>query len=251
MEVERYIYDPFGRLIDRQRESVETYDPLSLFQGSLALVGDYSYSAFTSPVRGGRYRFEVEGALGTVDFLTVTADYRRYFNPSSTMTLAFRAMHYGRYGREAEQHDVLRPFFLGYETLIRGYAWESFTQGECTVTDDSSCVELDRLFGHRLAVANLELRIPFLGTEQFGLLDLPYIPMELVAFTDIGLAWDSQHEPNLIFSRESVDRVPVMSTGFSARMNLLGFMILEAYYAYPFQRPNRGWHWGFSMAPGW
>jgi hypothetical protein len=251
LEVERYIYDQFGRLIDRQREQLETYDPLNLFQASVALVGDYSYTAFTSPVRGGRYRFELQGAVGTANFLTVTADYRRYFNPSSTMTLAFRGLHFGRYGKEAEQNQVLQPFFLGYETMIRGYAWESFTQDECSVTEGSSCPELDRLFGHRLAVANVELRIPFLGTEQFGLLDLPYVPMELVAFADIGLAWDSENEPNLIFSRESLDRVPVMSTGVSARMNLMGFMILEAYYAYPFQRPNRGWHWGFVMSPGW
>ena len=251
LEVETYIYDQFGRLIDRQKEQWETYDPLNLFQASVAFVGDHSYTAFTSPVRGGRYRFELQGSVGTVDFLTVTADYRRYFNPSSTMTLAFRALHFGRYGKEAEQNEILQPFFLGYETMIRGYAWESFTEAECSVTQGSSCPELDRLFGHRLAVANLELRVPFLGTEQFGLLDLPYVPMELVAFADIGMAWDSENQPNLIFSRESLDRVPVMSTGFSARMNLLGFMILEAYYAYPFQRPNRGWHWGFVMAPGW
>ena len=45
--------------------------------------------------------------------------------------------------------------------------------------------------------------------------------------------------------------VPVVSTGVSARMNVLGFMILEAYYAYPWQRPDKGWHWGFNMAPGW
>ena len=31
-------------------------------------------------------------------------------------------------------------------------------------------------------------------------------------------------------------------------MNILGYLILEAYYAYPFQRPDKGWHWGFSAA---
>ena len=30
-----------------------------------------------------------------------------------------------------------------------------------------------------------------------------------------------------------------------------GFMILEADYAYPWQRPEKGWHWGFNLAPGW
>jgi hypothetical protein len=45
--------------------------------------------------------------------------------------------------------------------------------------------------------------------------------------------------------------VPVFSTGVSARFNVMGFMILEAYYALPFQRPTKGWHWGFQVSPGW
>jgi hypothetical protein len=43
----------------------------------------------------------------------------------------------------------------------------------------------------------------------------------------------------------------VFSAGMSARVNLLGFAVLEAYYAYPFQRPEKGWHWGFQLYPGW
>jgi hypothetical protein len=37
----------------------------------------------------------------------------------------------------------------------------------------------------------------------------------------------------------------------TARINLLGFAVFEAYYAYPFQRPDRGAHFGFQLAPGW
>ena len=37
-------------------------------------------------------------------------------------------------------------------------------------------------------------------------------------------------------------------SGVAARMNVLGFMILEAYYAYPFQRPEKGPHFGFQVA---
>jgi outer membrane protein assembly factor BamA len=102
-----------------------------------------------------------------------------------------------------------------------------------------------------MAVANLEVRVPFLGTEQFGLIDLPYVPMELVAFADAGASWDDERKADWSLSRSGTDRVPVFSTGFSARMNLLGFLILEAYYAYPWQRPDKGWHWGFNLAPGW
>ena len=42
-----------------------------------------------------------------------------------------------------------------------------------------------------------------------------------------------------------------MASGFSARFNVLGFLILEGYYAYPWQRPEKGWHWGFHVGPGW
>jgi hypothetical protein len=43
----------------------------------------------------------------------------------------------------------------------------------------------------------------------------------------------------------------VFSAGVSARVNILGFMVFETYYAYPFQRPDKGGHFGFQIAPGW
>jgi outer membrane protein assembly factor BamA len=189
-----------------------------------------------------------------VDFQTLTADYRRYFNPTLDLTIAFRAMHYGRYnyGRDLENNQFIQPLFLGYETLIRGYAWESINSRECGQTSDGSCPVFDRLFGQRLAVANLEFRVPFIGSEQFGIIDLPYVPMELIAFTDVGVAWDDTHPvDSWSFKRTSSERVPLWSTGVGARFNILGFMILEAYYAYPWQRPEKGAHWGFNLAPGW
>ncbi len=47
------------------------------------------------------------------------------------------------------------------------------------------------------------------------------------------------------------DRIPVFSTGVSFRFNLMGYAILEAYAAHPFQRPKQNWVWGFQLAPGW
>jgi hypothetical protein len=257
VEVDRLVFDQLGRVIDQRREHLPELepDPLNMFQASVALVGDNSFAAFTSPVRGGRYRFEVEATRGTVDFQTITADYRRYFSPNLNLTFAVRGLHFGRYGYgdELNTNQFLQPLFLGYETLIRGYSWESLENQECGAgAEDGSCPVFERLFGHRIAVANMEVRIPFLGTEQFGLINLPYIPMELVAFTDVGLAWDPQNPVDSYdFIRSSSQRVPLWSSGVSARFNLLGFMIFEAYYAYPWQRPEKGAHWGFSLAPGW
>jgi Tol biopolymer transport system component len=234
-----------------------TPEALKVAQGSAAYVGDNTFFGFTSPIRGGRFRFGVEGTVGTENFVMATADWRRYYAPHRNLTVAVRGMHVGRYG--GVESDVIRPMFLGYETLIRGYAYESFDIDECTLSrqqvavsdSTSTCPTFTRLFGHRLGVANIELRVPFLGVEQFGLINFPYVPVELVAFADAGLAWDSQNPATLEFSRSSVDRVPVFSAGASARFNVLGFMILEAYYAVPFQRQAKGAHWGFQIAPGW
>ncbi len=225
---------------------------LSLIEGELAYVGDYSYFGFCSPIKGGRYRVELDPTFGTLQFETVLADFRHYFffNP---VTVAMRGIHVGRYGPDSES-DRINPLFLGYETLVRGYSSGSFSLSECG--NDPNCPSFNRLFGSRIAVANLEVRLPVLGTKQFGLLNFPYAPTELSAFLDGGVAWTRDQGPVLKLSHSSsetgsLERTPVFSTGLSARVNVLGALILEIYYAYPFQRPQKGAHFGFQIAPGW
>jgi Tol biopolymer transport system component len=277
-DVERqdWLLDPFGRVVDRRTVDndpddplldVLQSDPLNLFNVGGALVGDNAFFAFTSPVRGGRYRVGVTQTLGTLNFTTATLDWRRYFQPTLPLTFAMRGLHIGRYGSGAKnptdpsfdpQTDTqIFPFFLGYETLIRGYSWESFNgQEECTPAAPGSiqpCAELNRLYGHRIGVINLEFRLPVLGTDEYGLLSIPFLPTEFIAFQDVGMAWydNQQLSDGLRFERDPSARVPLFSTGVGARFNLLGFMILEAHYVYPWQRPQRGGHWGFVLAPGW
>ena len=257
-DVEQDVYhiDPFGRVVDFERQNLESLerDALNLASVSLAFVGDNSFLAFTSPVRGQRFRLAAEASYGTVNFQTVTADYRRYFNRGGPVTLALRGLHLGRYGDIKKLDEKqLGPYYLGYERLIRGYAFDSFDLNrQCTVGNTgSNCPELDRLFGHRLGVANMEFRLPLTGIEEFGMINFPYVPIELTAFTDVGYAWDSERVGELRWSRDSAERVPLVSSGVSARFNILGFLILEGYYAYPWQRPGKGWHWGFHIAPGW
>jgi Tol biopolymer transport system component len=244
-----------------EKENLPAPDALNMFNASVALVGDNAFYGFVSPIRGGRYRFEYRQTQGTTTFSTIIGDFRRYYAPHKNLTVGFRGMHYGRYGLStAEQTQdgfgLLNPLFLGFETFVRGYAWGSLDPNECTAgaTAANTCPALNRLYGHKLAVTSVEMRVPFIGVEQFGIINFPFLPTELVAFADAGLAWDSPYtndEPVLEWSRSSAARVPVLSTGVSARMNILGFMVLEAYYAYPWQRPDKGWHWGFNMAPGW
>ena len=280
IEEDRYFFDPSGNyIVDADRVDIDqpcgddlplgqlggfggqlcVPEALNLVQASAGYVGDNSFIGFTSPIRGGRFHFSVEGTLGTESFVTLIGDWRRYYSPHRNLTVAWRGLHIGRYG--GITGNTIQPLFLGYETFMRGYAWESFAAEECAANTnpfnpvpgqgEDSCPTFNRLFGHRLGVANFEFRIPFIGTEQFGILDFPFVPVELVGFADAGLAWDEIREPSLEFSTRSAKRVPVFSTGVAARFNVMGFMVLEAYYGYPFQRPDKGWHWGFQIAPGW
>lgn len=266
IELDKYYTDQFGRVYDYRRVQLDSLEPppLNLVQGSVGLVGDNSVFGFVSPVRGGRYRLQVEETTGDVTFTTLIADWRRYFSPTKNLTVAVRGMHFGRYGlsRSDQQKDqfgaVLQPMFLGYESLVRGYDYNSFTADECgqgTVTSNgtTACPAFDRLFGQRIAVANLELRLPLIGVPQYGLINFPFLPTELVAFADGGLAWSAGDNVDLTFARTAAadQRIPIFSTGVSARFNILGMVVLEAYYAYPWQRPTKGWLWGFDIYPGW
>ncbi len=269
-ELEKFYFNGFGQTIGFEREEIASPRPLNLVQASVALVGDNSFMGFVGPIRGGRYRLELEQTQGSVDYSTVIADFRRYYSPAKHLTIGLRGLHYGRYGLSVEEQfedefGILNPLFLGFETFIRGYSWESFVSDECSnATATNDCPAFNRLFGNRVGVASVEARVPLVGVEQYGIIDFPFMPTELVLFADGGLAWDSPNcfsvngdlsciseDPELVWSRTSPGRIPVFSTGVSARVNILGFMILETYYAYPWQRPGKGWHWGFNLAPGW
>ncbi|HKJ69296.1 MAG TPA: DPP IV N-terminal domain-containing protein [bacterium] len=235
-----------GVIVDETERDLDTPPAVNLFHISTAYVGDYSYMGFTSAIDGKRFRFEIEPTVGTLRYMSALADYRHYFfkNP---VTLAFRALHYGRYFGDSES-DRLTPLQLGYETWVRGYEPSTFSREECS---GPGCPELDRLIGSRIGVFNAELRLPLFGTEQFGLLNFPYLPTELVGFFDGGVAWTQDELPTWELAAQSTERIPVFRTGVAARFNLFGYLVGQVYFAYPFQRPEQGWHTGFVLAPGW
>jgi hypothetical protein len=277
-EVDRLITDPAQtQVLGEERLSLPTPPAIYYAQPEIAFVSDNSFAAYTSPVAGERYRVSYSPTVGNISFQTLLADYRRYFFLRPT-TFAFRALHYGRYGKDAES-DRLSPLYLGEETLIRGYGFSSISNEECLngQTSQSSCPVFDRMLGSRLAVVNAELRIPLIGGSEFGLLNFPFLPTEIAPFFDGGVAYTSNQPPDFRWSTSAADansrvsascvnqppstfnsfglactdRIPVFSTGISARVNFLGYLIFEAYYAHPFQRPGKSWVWGFQLAPGW
>ena len=255
-ELETIRFDPVTGFQSRDRQQLNDQEPDAVYFATvgLALVSDYSFFGFTSPVRGGRSRFEVTPFFGTENFIRVQADYRKYFQ-ISPITLAFRGMHVGNYGAEESDNSLFTREYMGYANSVgfmRGYSFTSFDNlGECTPTPAGACAETERLYGTRLAVASVEFRVPLLGNDALGLFDFPYLPTEVSFFADGGVAWTAEDLPKLRFDRNTADRVPVFSVGVSTRFNLFGFTVLEIFYAKPFQRPEKGAHFGFQLVPGW
>jgi Tol biopolymer transport system component len=252
-DLETYAYSNNGQ-ISRTQNAFTTPSSLGLATGSLAYVGDRSFAGYTSPLAGTRYRFEVTPTIGSLRYNTALADFRHYVL-IGPLTLAGRAMHYGRYGRDAES-DRLGSIFLGNGSLVRGYSYGSFSSAECNTgtgqLSGSTCAEFDRLLGSRLALANLELRIPLIGTQYFGLLRTNALPpLEVAPFVDVGAAWTSTSKMVWQLDATSTDRTPVASTGIASRLNLFGLAVLEIYYAHPLQRPTKSGVWGFQLQPGW
>lgn len=236
-----------NQLVDIEEDDLSSPSPLNLVKASTAYVGDYSFFGFTSPVNGSRYRFEIEPTVGSLQYITIMADYRKYFF-IEPVTFAFRGLHYGRYLEDAD-NERLTPLQVGYRTLVRGYNLESFSSSDFAGSYNYSGYH--RLTGSKIGVANFEIRIQLLGTKQFGLFNFPILPTEITFFGDAGVAWTKDEKPVLKLAEKSNKRIPVFSSGVAARFNILGYAVGQLYYAYPFQRPHAGWQFGFVLSPGW
>ena len=280
-EIFTTVFNGANAIVDEHQSTIASgYKPVWFAEPSLALVADNSFAAFTSPVQGERYRLQYTLTTGSVTYQTALLDYRRYFF-LRPFTFAMRGMSFGRYGSGAEDRNTTWPIYLGEETLMRGYGYGSFTGDECVVEGGNpqqqqvNCPVFDRLFGSKVAVVNTEFRIPLFGTEGFGLLNFPFLPTEVSPFFDAGVSYTNSQGPDFRIATSAnreptacnntvsngvntfqsfypcADRIPVFSTGLSFRFNLMGYAIMEAYVAHPFQRPQKNWVWGFQLAPGW
>jgi outer membrane protein assembly factor BamA len=209
-------------------------------------VFDASVFGATSPVQGQRYRFEASPTFGTLNFTGLLADYRRYFMPAPFYTLAFRAMHYGRYGSGSEDTRI-SPLYVGYPWLVRGYDVSSIGPEDCVPTPGGSCQLIDRLLGSRMLVGNVEFRFPLL--RPFGVSGNMYgpLPVEVALFADAGAAWNQGERPDVLGG----SRGGVSAAGVALRVNLFGYAVGEFDFARAFQRPGHGWVFGFNLMPGW
>jgi outer membrane protein assembly factor BamA len=235
-----------GAVFQDSTETLPIGETLNLGTSSAAYVYDTSIFGATSPVQGQRSRFEVSPTFGTLNFTGVLTDYRRYFMPKSFYTLAVRGMHYGRYGRDSGDSRIF-PLYIGYPWLVRGYDVGSFDNSECIGDATTSCAAIDRLIGTRMLIGNVEFRFPLL--RPFGVSGNMYgpVPVEVAFFADGGTAWSAGQRPEVFGG----GRGGVSSAGVALRVNLFGFAVGEFDFSRPFQRPGRGWIFGFNLMPGW
>ena len=261
-DVTARVFDQFGRA--REIDVGASRDPLYFARASLAYVGDFSSSGLTSPLQGGRYRFQVTPQYGSRSFVSVLADYRRYFY-REPVTFAIRGLHRGNYGAgtlENQFTDVFvretlgDPYQIGF---VRGYSFNSiFEEPKC---QRQGICRIGRLYGTRMALGSVELRVPLLGPEVLSLSTFQYLPTDLVLFADAGVAWTSEDLTEFSFSSNTIGQSnpnvsglspaqPVTSAGVSARVNVLGAIIFEAFYARTFQR-TKNWDFGLILRPGW
>ncbi|PSQ75101.1 MAG: peptidase S9 [Bacteroidetes bacterium QH_7_64_110] len=265
----RYGFDVTARVFDRLGQSRQvdvgpSRDPLYFGRASLAYVGDFSNFGLTAPLQGGRYRFQVTPQFGSRNFVSVLADYRRYLR-RDPVTFAVRGLHRGNYGAgqfEGELTDSFVRETLGdpYQVgFVRGYSFNSiFEEPKCR---SQNICRIGRLYGTRMALGSVELRVPLLGPEVLSLATFEYLPTDLVLFADAGVAWTSEDLTEPSFSSSTIRRSdpsvsgsvpaqPVTSAGMSARVNVLGAIVLEAFYARTFQR-TKTWDFGVLLRPGW
>jgi WD40 repeat protein len=232
-----------GREVLDEKEKLDSPDSLNMPFMSSAWVYNSSIFGATGPILGQSFIAQMAPLFGTINYVSVLTDIRKYFVPVQPFTLAFRFLHTGRYGKGGED-SRLYPLFMGYESFVRGYSYFSFGSQELSTDAGSSVYE--SLFGSKFAVVNAELRFPLfkvlgLGKGYYGIL-----PVDFLTFFDAGVAWDSQNKPFFLGG----ERRPVASAGLGLRMNLFGYMIIGVNYVYPFDRPEKGAYFELSFIPG-
>jgi Tol biopolymer transport system component len=232
-----YGYDYSGYLVSYDKQKLDAPPSLKFATASAALVYDSSFFGATSPLIGQSYRFEASPYLGSINFYNILADYRRYFMPIRPFTLAFRVLHFGRYGGGGED-SRLYPIYIGYDYLVRGYDYNSFGYNEN--------FDFSRLWGSKMMVANVELRFPLFGVLGIGRGFYGILPMEFFFFYDAGAAWWNDVKASFLGGT----RKPVTSAGIGLRMNVLGYLVVGLNYVKPFDRPNKNWRFQLSVIPG-
>jgi Tol biopolymer transport system component len=243
-EVRTYAYSLYdGTLLLNEKESLPAPPTITYGFARAALVYDSAMFGATGPIIGQSYLVEASPVVGNMTFTSFMVDVRRYFMPLRPFTLAFRLLHYGRYGKNADD-DRLWPIYIGYDGLVRGYDYSSFDYNEFEGPD---AFDFNRLLGSKILIANAEIRFPLFGLFGIGRGYYGVFPVDFLAFYDAGLAWQNDVKPWFL---SGGTQKPVQSVGVGIRVNVFGYLVAGFNYVKPLNRPQKDWHIEFSLMPG-
>jgi len=253
--IDRYnnYFDDIGYKIGMSKEKRPAPKGNNYQSINLAYVEDNSFYGMTSPMEGHRSRFQVEKYFGVIDYYTLLMDYREYLF-IKPFTLALRMYHFGRYGKRSNE-NITYPLYLGYPWFIRGYENLSFYSAQNKINNniENSSFNISHLSGSKILLGNAEFRLPLSGSERLALIKSKWFLIDFNLFFDGGLAWNKNDKISFEWNPSSFEkRIPVFSGGASLRINVLGYLILEPYYAIPFQNGGfRNGVFGLNFFPGW
>ena len=244
-------FDNFGRFLgEGGREKVPLPDNINVggfqvrktvfYNTNIALVGDNSTFGLASPINGYRFRFDFANYFGGYRFQNVTADVRAY-QYVKPVTFAWRGLHYATLGPDSR---AFYPILIGEMGLVHGFGYGRLSEFA------ENGIQPEQLLGSKILLSSFETRLPFTGPERLALIKSGALFTELAWFLDGGVAFNDYRD----LGGEIVDGIPepkfVFSTGFSARVNLFGAIIIEPYYAWPLVKGAEG-RFGVFLVPGW
>ena len=231
---------------------------------TVGFVGDNSFFGMTAPLAGHRWRISADRYWGPDNYTSLTVDGRKYFwkKPFSLATRFTSNMRF-----ENRVNSVI-PYYVGQMGFVRGYGT---IFNNLQITQFGS--EFDELLGSKLAVASVELRIPFTGPKQLALIGTNFLLTDLNFFVDAGTAFNrfdhftkGQEVIRTVFNSDgtpvrgpdgkvvtetlSIKPTIARSAGASLRVNLFGYLVVEPYYAIRLDG-SRVASFGFNLLPGW
>ncbi len=202
----------------------------SVSSPTLSLVGDNTLFGYYGPVNGQRYNLTFGPSFAWFDnglsYGTVTLDARRYWDLTHGYTFAGRFLGGYSGGRDPQSFQV------GGFSTVRGYP------------------DFDT-HGSRIAIANAELRFPFI--QQFGVVGpvpLGVFNLRGAGFVDLGLAWNAGQSPR-VWQENGGGRLQDLMLGFgTGARTAFSFLIfkLDVAWRTDFKDVSRP-RWHFSIGP--
>jgi len=220
----KYYEDPFLAQSNRN---------VRVTSAALSWIHDTVLWGITGPINGRRYRVTLEGATPvfgsqSIDYFALEMDYRRYFRIGQRFSVALRTSggysgggypktyfvggntnRIGNISVDENVYQVENLYFSSVVTPLRGYDYYE-------------------LAGTRHAVANVEMRFPFI--DYFVMRYPLHVGLSQVSgalFLDAGAAW-SDHDGFKGATADGGSRLVGIKSGFGfgARANL-GFLVLR------------------------